>query len=118
MEQKPELVETMAVNLNREKVPGVKNWIHLASKLNVPDDVRQEFDAIEQKRRSPTKEVIQWVAVNFPQKTLSDVANALERIQRNDVIQIISKQFPDTVGEESLWEWFVLQIMIIIITII
>ena len=102
MEQKPELVETMVVNLNREKVPDVKNWIHLASKLNVPDDVRQEFDAIEQKRRSPTKEVIQWVAVNFPQKTLSDVANALERIQRNDAIQIISKQFPDTVGEESL----------------
>ena len=47
MAQKPELVETMAENLNREEVPGVKNWIHLASKLNVPDDVRQEFGATE-----------------------------------------------------------------------
>ena len=99
MAQKPELVETMAENLNREEVPGVKNWIHLAIKLNVPDDVRQEFGATEQKRKSPTKEVIQWVAVNLPEKTLSDVANALDRIQRNDAIQIISKQFPDTVGE-------------------
>ena len=49
--------------------------------------------------KNPTKEVIQWVAVNLPEKTLSDVANALDRIQRNDAIQIISKQIPDTVGE-------------------
>ena len=49
MAQKPELVETMAENLNREEVPGVKNWIHLASKLNVPDDVRQELSATEKK---------------------------------------------------------------------
>ncbi|XP_066021739.1 uncharacterized protein [Pocillopora verrucosa] len=97
MAQKPELVETMAENLNREEVPGVKNWIHLASKLNVPDDVRQELGATEKKRKSPTKEVIQWVAVNLPEKTLSDVANALDMIQRNDAIQIISMQFPDTV---------------------
>ena len=99
MAQKPELVETMAENLNREEVPGVKNWIHLASKLNVPDDVRQELGATEKKWKSPTKEVIQWVAVNLPEKTLSDVANALDMIQRNDAIQIISMQFPDTVGK-------------------
>ena len=42
---------------------------------------------------------MQWVAINLPEKTLSDVANALNRIQRNDAIQIISKQYPDTVGE-------------------
>ena len=83
----------MAENLNREEVPGVKNWIHLA------DDVRQELGATEKKLKSPTKEVIQWVAVNLPEKTLSDVANALDRIQRNDAIQIISMQFPDTVGK-------------------
>ena len=99
MAQKPELVETMAENLNCEEVPGVKNWIHLASKLNVPDYVRQEFGATELKRKSPTKEVIQWVAVTLPEKTLSDVVEALKMIQRYDAIQIISKQFPDTVGE-------------------
>ncbi|XP_022789031.1 uncharacterized protein LOC111328791 isoform X2 [Stylophora pistillata] len=97
MSQEPELVETMAETLNREEVPGVKSWIHLAYKLNVPDDVRQGFGVTGQNSKSPTKEVIEWVAVNLPQKTLSDVTNALDRIQRNDAIRIISKQFPGSV---------------------
>lgn len=98
MSQEPELVETMAEKLNREEVPGLTSWIHLAHKLNVPDDVRQGFGVTGQNSKSPTKEVIEWVAANLPQKTLSDVTNALDRIQRNDAIRIISKQFPDSVG--------------------
>ena len=94
-----ELLERMADKLDREEVPGVKNWTHLACKLNVPADVRREFGVAGQKRKSPTKEVLEWVAANFPDKTLSDVANALDKIQRNDAIQIISKQFPDVVGK-------------------
>ena len=94
-----ELLERMADKLNREEVPGVKNWTHLAWKLNVPADVRREFGVAEQKRKSPTKEVLKWVAAKFPDKTLSDVANALDEIQRYDVIQIISRQFPDVVGK-------------------
>ena len=94
-----ELLERMADKLNREEVPGVKNWTHLACKLNVPADVRREFGVAGQKRKSPTKEVLEWVAAKFPDKTLSDVANALDEIQRNDAIQIISKQFPDVVGK-------------------
>ena len=94
-----ELLERMADKLNREEVPGVKNWTHLACKLDVPADVRREFGVAGQKRKSPTREVLEWVAAKFPDKTLSDVANALDEIQRNDAIQIISKQFPDVVGK-------------------
>ena len=94
-----ELLERMADKLNREEVPGVKNWNHLACQLNVPADVRREFGAAGQNRKSPTREVLEWVAAKFPDKTLSDVANALDEIQRNDAIQIISKQFPDVVGK-------------------
>ena len=94
-----ELLERMADKLNREEVPGVENWTHLACKLDLPADVRREFGVAGQKRKSPTKEVLEWVAANFPDKTLSDVANALEKIQRYDAIQIISKQFPDVVSK-------------------
>ena len=93
-----ELLQTMVVELNREDVPGVKNWTHLASRLKVPKDVLREFAAESTVRKSPTKEVIQWLADRFPDTTLIDLIQALEKIQRNDAIQIITKQFPDAVG--------------------
>ena len=93
-----ELLQTMAVELNREDVPGVKNWTHLASRLQVPNEVLREFAGESTVRRSPTKEVIQWLADRFPDTTLIDLVQALEKIQRNDAIQIITKQFPDAVG--------------------
>lgn len=89
----------MAVELNREDVPGVKNWSHLACRLKVPHDVLREFQGESTVRKSPTKEVIQWLADQFPNTTLIDLVQALEKIQRNDAIQIITKQFPDAVGE-------------------
>ena len=94
-----ELLERMADNLNRKEVPGVKNWTSLAYQLKVPADLRREFDEARQKRKSPTKEVMEWVAAKYPNIALSDIVKALDKIQRNDVIQIISSQFPDTVGE-------------------
>ena len=93
-----ELLQTMEVELNREDVPGVKNWKHLACKLKVPNDVLREFAGESTVRKSPTKEVIQWLADRFPDTTLIDLVQALEKIQRNDAIQIITKQFPDAVG--------------------
>ena len=68
MAQKPELVETMAENLNREEVPGVKNWIHLASKLNVPDDVRQELGATEKKRKVPPRKLFNGWPLTYQRK--------------------------------------------------
>ena len=89
----------MAVELNREEVPGVKNWTHLACKLEVPSDVLQEISGESTAKRSPTKEVIQWLGSRFPDTTLSNLVQALEKIQRYDAIQIITKQFPDTFGK-------------------
>ena len=94
-----ELLQTMALELNREDVPGVKNWRDLASNLEVPNDVLQEFEGQQTAKKSPTKEVIQWLVGRFPDTTLTDLVQALEKIQRNDAIQIITKQFPDAVGE-------------------
>ncbi|KAJ7326129.1 hypothetical protein OS493_027980 [Desmophyllum pertusum] len=62
-----ELLQTMADKLNRE-LPAVKNWKNLASQLEIPVDVRREFadESTGEKRRSPTKEVMEWVAARFP----------------------------------------------------
>ena len=93
-----ELLQTIAVDLNREEVPGVKNWRHLACKLEVPRDKLQEFSGESTAKRRPTKEVIQWLCVRFPDTTLNDLVHTLEKIQRNDAIEII-KQFAGAFGE-------------------
>ena len=97
-----ELLQTIAVELNREEVPGVKNWRHLAYKLEVPSDVLQEFSGESTAKRSPTKEIIQWLGGRFPDKTLSDLVQALEKIKRNDAIQIIREQLSGASGEGKL----------------
>ena len=93
-----ELLQIMADKLNRQ-LPAVEDWRHLAFKLEIPVDVQQAFGESGQKLKSPTKEVMHWLVTQFPDTTLVDIVKALDRIQRNDVIQIIAKQFPDTVGE-------------------
>lgn len=95
-----ELLQVMADKLNRE-LPAVENWRNLAFKLEIPAEVSREFsdESTWQKGTSPTKEVMKWVAAQFPDTTLKDLVKALDKIQRNDAIQIISKQFPDTVGK-------------------
>ena len=95
-----ELLQTMADRLNRE-IPCVEDWRHLASKLDIPVEIRQAFGGLGPKGKSPTKEVMQWLVARFPDTTLKDVVKALDRIQRNDAIQIITKQFQDTVGERK-----------------
>ena len=99
-----ELLERLALELNREENSGLKNWMHLALKMEIPAEVLRAFADVKQitptKSKSPTKEVLEWVAAQFPEITLSDVAKALDEIQRNDAVQIISEYFP--VGKYSL----------------
>ena len=96
------LLERLALELNREENPEVKNWTHLAWKMKIPADVRGAFADVKQIRKSPTKEVLEWLAAHSPEKALRDVAKALDEIQRNDALQITSKHFLDTFGKYSL----------------
>ena len=45
------------------------------------------------------KEVLQSLVQRTPELTLIDVIEALDKIERNDAIQIITQRFPGTVGE-------------------
>ena len=87
------LLQGMADKLNRE-ISVIKDWRHLAFELEVPVDIRQA--------KSPTKEVMKWLVSRRPDMTLKDVVKALDKIQRDDAIQIITRQFPDTVGESKV----------------
>lgn len=91
-----EILQTVADKLDCE-MPGVDNWCHLACKLGVPVDIRQQLGLLGQKEKSPTKEVMQWLVAQFPDMTLNDVVMALQKIKRYDGIKIISTSFPDTV---------------------
>ena len=93
-----ELLQTVADKLNVGQVPGVQNWPELAHHLGIPHDVFRDFDRTEP-RKSPTKKVMQWLTARSPDIRLTDVVKALNKIQRNDAIQIIAVQFPDTVGK-------------------
>ena len=70
--------------------------------MKIPADVRRSFADVKLIRKSPTKEVLEWVAAHSTGKALSDVAKALDEIQRNDTLQKISKHFSDTVDRYSL----------------
>lgn len=93
-----EILQVVADKLNRE-VPAVENWQHLAFKLKMPANVIRAFGEPKQSRKSPTKEVMQWLSTHFPDTTLKDVEKALDKMQRHDASQIIKTHFPDTVGE-------------------
>ena len=95
-----ELLKKLALELNRKENFLVRNWTHLALIMDLPADERRALADVKQIRNSPTKEVLEWVAAKFPETALRDVAKALDEIQRDDAIQIISKYFP--VGKYSL----------------
>ena len=102
-----ELLQMVANKLDTEKVPWEKNWLQLAYYLQIPSDVYRGFETREQ-RKSPTMEVFCWLVVHFPDITLIDIVKALDKIQRNDVIQIIMQHFPDTVSEYLIAQFCVL----------
>ena len=94
-----QLLQMVAEKLNIEDVPWIQNWRRLAHQLEIPSDVYRGFDESTSQRKSCTREVLQWLVVQKPPITLFHIVEALEKIQRNDAIQIITQQFPDTVGE-------------------
>ena len=102
-----DLLQMVANKLDTEKVPWEKNWLQLAYHLKIPSHVYQGFETIEQ-RKSPTMEVIRWLVVHSSDITLIHIVKALEKIQRNDVIQIITQYFPDTVSEYLIEQFCIL----------
>ena len=97
-----ELLQKVADKLDIDHVPWASNWRKLASYLDIPSDVYLGFGDTTAQRKSPTKEMMQWLVARRPDITLTEIVEALEKIQRNDAIKIITREFPDTVGEYNV----------------
>ena len=94
-----ELLQMVADKLNIDDAPWTQSWRKLAYRLEIPSDLYREFDESSGRRTSPTKEVMRWLTVRSPEMTLIDIVKALDKIQRNDAIKIITEKFPDAIGE-------------------
>ena len=90
--------------LNVDRVPWAKNWRQLAHNLNIAREVYDEFDETTRQRKSPTKEMMKWLVGRDPDITLTDIVEALEKINRNDAIQIITQHVPHSLGEYNTWD--------------
>lgn len=95
----PELLQKMEIELN----PKIKYWHYLAHNFDVTVDMLQAFGRLEEERKSPTEELLQHLVSQDRSPTLKDLLKALENIQRYDAIQIITRKFPDTVGESKIF---------------
>ena len=81
-----------------------QEWCRLACQLDIQYSVYKEFDEHRKligSRKSPTMEVLQWLAHWFPDMTLADFVVVLEKTKCKNAIQIITAHFPDMVGEYS-----------------
>ena len=86
----------------------LSGWRRLAGHLNIQSYVCEELDEhskLSEPRKSPTKEVLKWLADRFPDTTLTDFVVVLEKTECKHAIQIITAHFPDTVGEYSTYSF-------------
>lgn len=92
-----EILQVLEEKLNFDDVPWAKNWRQLACNLKIPREVYEEFDGTSRQRKSPTREMMKCLVGQDPGINLTDIVEALEKIKRNDAIQIITEHVPDTV---------------------
>ena len=99
-----EIITMIADQVSSVRDPWRPEWLNLALELNIQFSECKEFDEeykLIRPRKSPTKEVLQWLAHRFPDMTLTDFVVVLEKTECKHAIQIITAHFPDTVGEYS-----------------
>ena len=57
--------------------------------MKILADVRRSFADVKLIRKSPTREILEWVAAHSTEKLLSGVAKAIDEIQRNGTTENI-----------------------------
>ena len=94
------LFRKISCDLNR-RVPGTGDWKTVAWKLGIPyqDYIRY---ATSEGKPSPTREVLDKVVTVRPMIPISDIVQALEKIERRDVIEI----FKEVLGGKNLKQLF------------
>ena len=80
---------------------GIKNWKDLAMYVGIP---RQDIIRFEQPKamESPTKHLLDYVAVVRPHFTLNHLKSALQKIYRRDLVAIIDNYFDTSKGNYTV----------------
>lgn len=80
---------------------GIKNWKDLAMYVGIP---RQDIIRFEQPKamESPTKRLLDYVAVVRPHFTLNHLKSALQEIYRRDLVAIIDNYFDTSKGNYTV----------------
>jgi len=67
-----------------KETPGMKNWLHFARELGVSKD---ECDSLKPKGKpSPTRALMKYIVQVDPDLTVETFMDALEKMQRKDVV--------------------------------
>ena len=93
-----DILDEMEKQLNRN-IPDVGNWRVLARRFNIPHEIYDDFEPRESGQRSPTKLMLEWLARAREGITIRDVINGLEKIERNDAIEILTDHYKSVIGE-------------------
>lgn len=95
-----ELLRKISVKLNK-CTPGVEHWRGLAKRLGLKENVYSRFEPdVSRGQQSPTEIVLEWLARSRPSFTVQNLKQALQKIERNDVIRIIDEHFKDYCGKD------------------
>ena len=85
-----DIMRSICVCLNSTN-RALKNWRHLAHAFNVPREIYKDFNP--EKPTSPTNLLFQWIYSNRTDLTVGQLCNALQSIDRNDVVRDIRMYF-------------------------
>ena len=81
-------LEELATLLDCE-TPGMKNWLHFACKLGVP---KEDCDSLKPRGNpSPTRTLMEYIVQVDPDLTVKRFIEALKRMQRTDVVNVLRK---------------------------
>ena len=81
--------------LNKEIAGFGKSWRKLANRLAVPLDEYDRWDEASGRiRHSPTKQLLEWLRTARENLSLTELANTLHNMNRNDAVAILTKYIP------------------------
>lgn len=82
----PDIIGRIAFLLDRQKL-GLKNWVHLAGKLDIPRKVSKSFETCN--TDNPTEELFEYLKTSSPEMKVEDLNTHLKAMQRSDVVKVI-----------------------------
>ena len=82
----PDIIGRIAFLLDRQKL-GLKNWVQLAGKLDIPRKVSKSFETCN--TDNPTEHLFEYLKTQSPKMKVEDLITHLEAMQRPDVVKVI-----------------------------